>query len=143
MSTTSSTTASVARDQVSFDETKCQTHMCVLILMKRDGTLFDATSVLEEDTINIYIWLGHTHPVGVLCYTAMESIILFQLPDDMQCTTHGALKAMVLQKEAITIRSSPPSTTHVRAYMAVMGGEPSRLQPPPSEGEEEVPFTHW
>ena len=83
MSTTSPATASAVRDQVPSDETNLQTHICVLILTKRDGTLFDVTSVLEEDIIKICIWLGHTHPMGVLCYSAMESIMLFQMEDYM------------------------------------------------------------
>ena len=40
----------------------------------------------------------------------------------------------VLHEEAIAIQASAPSKTHVRAYMAAVGGEPSRTQPPPSEG---------
>ena len=61
--------------------------MCVLILTKRDSTLLDGTSLLEEDIIKICIQLGHIHPMAVLHYTATEYIILFQLPDDMQCAT--------------------------------------------------------
>ena len=135
MSTTSSTTAS-ARDQVPFDETKLQNHMCILILTKRDGTPFGVTSVLEENIVKICIRLGHTHPMGVLHFSMMESVILFQLADEMQCTTHGAIKAMVLLEEAIDVRASAPSKTHVRAYMAAVGGEPSRAQA--SSLEEEV-----
>ena len=56
----------------------------------------------------------------------------------MQCTTCRAVKAMVLCEEAIAVRASPPSATHMRAYMATVGGEPSRTQPPSSEGEEEL-----
>ena len=37
----------------------------------------------------------------------------------------------------IRVRASPPSATHVQAYMAVMGGEPSSSQPSPSDREEE------
>ena len=77
MLATSSTTTSVARDRVPFDETNLQTHMCDLILMKRDDTLFDVPSDLEEGIIEICIWLGHTHPMGVLHYIGMESIMLF------------------------------------------------------------------
>ena len=140
MLTTSSTTALMVRDWVTFNETSLQTHTCILILMKRDGTLFDVTSVLEEDIVKICTWLGHTHPMGVLHYSAMESIILFQSADDMQCATCRAIKAMVLCAEAIAMRASPPSAAHVRAYMSVVGEEPSRPQPPPSQGEEEA---HW
>ena len=138
MLTMSYATALVVRDQVPSDETNLHTCMCVLILTKRDGTLFDTTSILEEDIIKICIQLGHTHPMGVLHYTATDSIILFQLPDDMQHAICGAIKAMPLHMETITIRASAPSAAYVRAYMAVVGGEPSRPQPPPSEGEEEV-----
>ena len=45
--------------------------------MKRDGTLFDVTSVLEEDIIKICFRLGHTYPMGVLHYSVTESVILF------------------------------------------------------------------
>ena len=51
--------------------------MCILILMKRDGTPFDVTSLLEEDMIQICVQPGHSHPVGVLCYSVTKSMILF------------------------------------------------------------------
>ena len=44
---------------------------------------------------------------------------------------------MVLCEEAIAIRVSAPSKTHMRAYMTAVGGKPSRTQPPPLEGEGE------
>ena len=47
------------------------------------------------------------------------------------------VKAMTLCDEAIRVRTSPLSATHVRPYMAVVNGEPSGIQPPPSNGEEE------
>ena len=53
----------------------------------------------------------------------------------MQCATHGSIEAMVLHEEAIAIRASAPCETHMRAYMMSVGGEPSRTQPPPLEGE--------
>ena len=43
----------------------------------------------------------------------------------------------MLHDEAIRVRTSPPSATHIRAYMAEVNGEPSSSQPPPSDGEEE------
>ena len=112
--------------------------MHILVLTKSNGTPFDVTSILEEDIIKICIQLGHTHPMGVLCYSATKSIMLFQSAEDMQCATCRVTKAMVLCEEAITIRASLPSAAHVRAYMAVVGGEPCRIPPPPSEGEEEL-----
>ena len=76
MLTTSSAIAA-ARDQVPFDETNLQNCMCVLILTKRDGTLFNVTSVMEEDIIEICIRLGHNHPMGVLSYSVRDLVILF------------------------------------------------------------------
>ena len=89
--------------------------MCVLILMKRDGTPFNVDSVLEEDIMKICVQLGHTHPMGVLNYTAIDTIMLFHLAVNMQCTTHRAIKVMVLYEEAIIVSASPPSAAHVRA----------------------------
>ena len=43
----------------------------------QDGTPFNVTSVMEEDIIEICIRLGHTHPMGVLCYSVTELVILF------------------------------------------------------------------
>ena len=107
--------------------------------MKRDGTLFDVTSVLEEDIIKICIRLGHIHPVGVLHYSATELIILFSSADNMQHATCGAIKATVLREEAIAVRASAPSKTHVRAYMTTLGGKPSRTKLPPLEGGCHLP----
>ena len=55
----------------------------------------------------------------------------------MQCTTHGAIKATVLPEEAVAIKASAHSETHMRAYMTAVGGEPFGTQPPPLEGERE------
>ena len=55
----------------------------------------------------------------------------------MQHATHGAIKAMVLHEEAIVLGASTPSETHMRDYMTTVGGEPSRTQAPPLEGEGE------
>ena len=137
MSTMYFATAS-ARDWVPFDEPHLQNQMCIFVLMKRDGTPFDVTSVLEEDIIEICIRLGHTHPLGVLCYLVTESIALFWSADDMQCTTCRVTKVMILCEESIAVRTSAPSEMHVRAYMIVMNGKPSGTQPLPLDREEEV-----
>ena len=73
--------------------------------------------------------------MGVVCYSMMELVILFQLADEVQCATHGAIKALVLSEEAITIRASAPSKAHIRAYMTAVDGKPSGTQALPLEGE--------
>ena len=63
MSTLSSATAS-GRDQVPSNDAHLKGKMCVFIVMWKDGTPFDATSVLEEDILEICVTLGHTPPFG-------------------------------------------------------------------------------
>ena len=139
MSNTSSATTS-ARDQVPFDDTNLQKCMCILTLMKRDGTPFDVTSILEKDIVKICIRLGYTHPMGVLYYSAIESVILFQSVNEMQHATCRAIKAMVLCEEAIAIRASTPSKTHMRAYMTAVDGKPPQTQTLPLEGNHTHPL---
>ena len=112
--------------------------MLLFALTKKDGTPFDITSVSEEDIMEICMRLGYTHPVGVLHYSVMESVVLFHLAGNMQHATHGAIKATVLHDEAIAVRTSAPSEAQVRAYMIAVDREPSGTQPPPLEGEGEV-----
>ena len=137
MSTTSTMTASAARDCIPSNVADLSNHMCLFILTRGNGTLFDASSILEEDIIEMCIQLGHTHPKAVLLYSAVESLVLFHTADKLQIVTHGVMKASMLHDEVIRVRTSPPSANHVRAYMAVVGGDPSGTQPPPSDGEEE------
>ena len=77
------------------------------------------------------------HPEGVLQYSTIESVMLFYTMDELQITAWGVVKVMTLCDEAIRVRTSPPSSNHMRVYMAVVTGKPSGIQPPPSNGEEE------
>ena len=81
------------------------------------------------------IKMGHTHPLGVLHYSTAELVALFYSTEDMQCATHGALKATELQNEAITIRAVASLVTHVKAYIMTVHGDHSKPQSPPSEEE--------
>ena len=136
MSTTSSVTAS-GRDQAPSNKSNLKNQMYLFVLTRPDGTPLDVTSMSEEDIMEICIRLGHTHPVGVLCYLVTESVALFCSTEDMQCATHRAIKAMELQDKAIAIRAMAPSGTHIRVYMIAVGGDPSKLLSPPSEGDGE------
>ena len=99
MSTTSMMTASVARDHIPSDVSDLSKHMTLFVLTRGNGTLFDASSILEEDIIEICIWLGHTHPEGVLQYSAIESVMLFHTMDELQIMVCGVVKAMTLHDE--------------------------------------------
>ena len=115
MSTTSSATAS-GRDQVPSNESNLKNQMYLFIVTRKDGTPFDVTSVSEEDIMEIYMTLGHTHPLDVILYLAMESVALFHLTEGMQHATHRAIKAMELQDEVIAIRAmalQKPTSEHM------------------------------
>ena len=79
--------------------------------------------------------IGHTHPLGMLWYLATGSVALFHTTEEMQWVLHGAVKAMELQDEPIAIQIVAASEHHIRAYITIVGGDPSKLQSPPSEGE--------
>ena len=95
--------------------------------MQKDGTPFDVTSVTEEDIVQLCMTLGHTHPLGVLQFLAMESVALFCMAEEMQQASCGAIKAIELHDELIAIRTVSPSEPHIRAYITVVGGDPSKL----------------
>ena len=40
--------------------------MCVFVVMHKDGTLFEVTSIMEEDIIQFCVLLGYIHTLGVL-----------------------------------------------------------------------------
>ena len=83
MATSSSATAS-GRDQVPSNNPHLKAKMCVFLVTRNDGTPFDSTSMLEEDILQICVALGHTHPLGVLWYSATESVALFCMTEEMQ-----------------------------------------------------------
>ena len=89
------------------------------------------------DIIEIYIWLGQTHSKGVLWYSVVELVMLFQSAEEMLVMAQGFVKAMAFHKEPIRLRMSPPSAAHVWAFMSARHGEPSCTQPPTPNREEE------
>ena len=84
----------------------------------------------EEDIVKICITKGHTHPLGVLHYSTTESVVLFHLTDELQCTTCRIVKVIELQGKAITVKAMAPSEAHIKAYLAT-----SHLNPSNGEGE--------
>ena len=67
----------------------------------------------------------------------MELVALFHSTEDMQHATCRAIKALELWDKAIAVRAMAPSETHVRACIIAVGGDPSKPQSQPSEGERE------
>ena len=135
MSTSSAATAS-GRDQVPSSNPHLKTRICIFIVTRKDGTLFNVT-MSQEDIIEICVILGHTHLLGVLQYLAMELVALFCTIEEMHCTSCSAVKATELQDEPIAIQTMAPLEHHIRAYIATVGKDPFKPQSPPSGEEDE------
>ena len=69
--------------------------------MQKDGTPFDATSVLEEDILEMCVTLGTLIPWVCSWYLATELVALFCTTEEMQWASHGALKVTELWDEPI------------------------------------------
>ena len=126
---------SAAHNHLPGNELELLNCMCVLVLTRNDGTLFDAAFIQEEDIIELCIELGQTHPKCVLWYSVTESVVLLHSADEMLVMEHGVIKAMALHKETIQLHMSLPFTLHVRAYVAVRDGHPSGTHSPTPDRE--------
>ena len=125
MSVTSSITAS--RDwEVPSTNIVFRGRLCLVTITRRDGTLMDASSISEKDIVEICIKKGHTCPLGVLCYSATESVILFHTTDELKHVSHGIVKLMELQDEAIMVKAMAPLEAHITAYITVWHLKPSK-----------------
>ena len=103
----------------------------------------DASSISEEDIVEICVQKGHTHPLGVLHYLAMESVILFSTMHNLDHVSHGLVDVTELQDEAITVQTMAPLQAHVVTFTSVWHSKPTSgigelhtppQQTPPSEG---------
>ena len=48
------------------------------------------------------------------------------MAEEMQWASHGAIKAMELCNESIAVRTVAPLEPHIRVYITVGGGDPSK-----------------
>ena len=118
MSITSSAIASGDQEVPSTDII-FRDRLCLISIARRDGTPMDASSISEEDIIEICVKKGHAHPLGVLHYTAMESVILFHTTDELKHASCSIVEVMELQDDAITVKAMAPSEAHITAYTMV------------------------
>ena len=102
MSTSSTATAS-GRDPVPTNNPTLKAWMCIFIVTHKDGTPFEVTSITEEHIIQLCMTLGNIHLLGVLRYSATESVTLFCRAEEIQQASHGAMKAMELCDKPIAI----------------------------------------
>ena len=128
MSTTSTATALAACDHTLGDDPDLLNHMCVLAIARGDGTQFDADSIQGEDIVKLCVKVGQAHPKGVLWLLVMELVIAFWSSKEMLAMAHLVTKAMAWHDEPIKLHTHPPSTTHIRAYVAGRNACPSGTQ---------------
>ena len=90
---------------------------------------------MEEDILEICVTLGHTHSLGVLWYSAMESVALFHMAEEMQWASCSAIKAIDLRDEPVVIWVMAPLEHNIEVYIAIAGGDHSKPWSLPSEEE--------
>ena len=102
----------------------------------------DASSILEEDIVEICVRRAHAHPLGVLWYSAVESVILFGNLEDVNHAHRTLPDVMELCNKAVTVWTMASTEAHVAAFTTMWhsnlttgDGEPhtSPYQTPPSE----------
>ena len=142
MSVTSSATASGDQEVPSTDII-FQDRLCLVTITKRDCTPVDASSITEEDIVEICVKKGHTHPLGVLHYSAMESVILFCTADELKCVICGIVQLMELWDEAITVKAMAPSEAHITTYMTIWHSKPSTGDGEPHTPPQWTPPSGW
>ena len=132
MSVTSSATASRDREVPSTDI--FQDRLCLISITRGDGTPMDVSSISEEDVMEICMKKGHTYPLGVLHYSATESIILFGTMEELKCASCSLVDIMELQNDAIMVKTLAPLEAHIATFAMVW-----HLKPTTGDGELHTP----
>ena len=97
----------------------------------------DASSIMEEDIMEICVRRAHIHPLGVLWYLAAELVLLFRNLEDVNCT-HRTLPDMTeLWDEAITVWTMALTEAHVATFTVMWHLNPTTgdggLHTPPNK----------
>ena len=131
MSITSSATAS--RDREVPSPNSLQGKLLVVSITKGDGTPLDASSINKEDIVEICVRRAHTHPLGVLQYSAAESVIFGNVADVNH--THRLLPDMTeFRDEAVMVWTMAPAEAQVTTFQAMW-----HSNPPTGKGELHTP----
>ena len=122
MSVTSSTTVSRDREVQSPDPLPDK--LLVVSIIRRDGTPLDASSILEEDIVELCIRRAHTHQLGVLQYSAVDSVVFFNNVTDVNRTQHALPDVTEFRDEAIMIQTMAPTEVQVTAFQTMWCSNP-------------------
>ena len=132
MSVTSS--ATVSRDREVQSPDSVQDKLLVVSITKRDGTLLDASSILEEDIVELCVRRVHTHPLGVLQYSMADSVVMFSNVAAVNHTQHVLLEVTEFCDEAITTWTMALVQAHITAFIKMWCSNPAA-----GEGELHTP----
>ena len=122
MSITSSTTVSRDREVQSPDP--LLDRLLVISISKRDGTPIDASSISEEDIVELCVGRAHTHPLGVLRYSAVDSVVFLSSAADVSCTQHALLVVMEFGDESIAIWTVAPTEVQITTFQVMWCSNP-------------------
>ena len=118
-----------AEIQVPSNDPYLKTKICIFIVTRKDGTPLDVTSVSEEDVVEICVTLGHTYPLGVLWYLAdgIKWHLFHTTRGDVMSITCWCHKGnRTVQDELTAVQTVALLEHHIRVYIAVVGGDPSK-----------------
>ena len=117
MSVTSSATGS--RDQEVQSPDPLPDKLLVVSIVKRDGTPLDASSISEEDIVELYVRRAHTRPLGMLWYSAADSVVFLNDATAVDRTQCALLDVTEFGDEAIAIRTMAPTEVQVTAFQTM------------------------
>ena len=123
MSITSS--ATVSRDREVQSPDPLPDKLLVVSIVRRDGTPLDASSILEEDIVELCVRRAHTHPLGVLLYSMADSVVLFNNVTDVNRTQHALPDMMEFRDEAIMIWTMAPMEVQVTMFQTMWHSNPT------------------
>ena len=122
MSVTSS--ATVLRDREVQSPDPLPDKLLVVSIIKRDGTLLDASSILEEDIVELCIWRAHTRPLGVLRYSMADSVAFFNNVADVNHMQHALPDVTEFRDEAVMIWTMAPTEVQVTTFQTMWHSNP-------------------
>ena len=133
MSVTSSATVSQDREVQSPDHLPDK--LLVVLIVKRDGTPLGASSISEEDIVELCTRRAHTHPLGMLRYSTVDSVVFLNDATAVDRTQHALLDVTEFGDEAIVIRTMAPTEAQVTAFQTMwhsntMAGAGALCTPP-------------
>ena len=82
-----------------------------------------------------YAWHWGTFTPWVCSDIQQQSVALFCMAEEMQWASHDAIKVTELCNESIAVKTITPMEPHIRVYITVGRGYPSKPWSLPSEGE--------